>query len=228
VTVQLRPPRLARPSRHGCRPRFQPNDRASAAPLLSCPDGSDGKLDSRLACAHARAGSTNAMCGRICQCGAAMRLRARHPSATWAPRKRPRVELLAYQTPGSWCEPQPLDGRIVAKWNHFGISMNQIFLERGGRGFISLERGRPATAPTLMRRVFLGPASFEFFSKNQTIKRRRRPFVQAKQCSPGIRAMASGHLFSRRGQAEKPSEKLSRNSRGGGGVRHDRFFERAK
>src|SRR5258708_4125454 len=66
--VRLLALRLARPHRPGL-PRFRLNDRAIAALLLNCPDASDGKLDSRLACAYAHAGSTNEMCGQTRQCG---------------------------------------------------------------------------------------------------------------------------------------------------------------
>jgi hypothetical protein len=118
-----------------------------------------------------------------------------------------------------------INGCIGANWNRFGIARKQkVAIRQGGRGFISLESGRPATVPTLMRRLFLGPGSFEFFSRIQTFKRPRQRFVQAKQCPPSIRASAFGHLFSRCGLVDQPFEKLSRNSRGGGGVGHDRFL----
>src|SRR5581483_5295973 len=42
--------------------------------------------------------------------------------------------------------------------------------EQGGRGFKSLERSLPATAPGLMRRFFSGAETFDFFKGNQTFQ----------------------------------------------------------
>jgi hypothetical protein len=43
-------------------------------------------------------------------------------------------------------------------------------LDKGGRGFNSLEGSVPVTAPTLIRRFFFGPRTFELFSRNQKFK----------------------------------------------------------
>jgi hypothetical protein len=40
----------------------------------------------------------------------------------------------------------------------------------GGRGFNSLRSGCPATAPTLMRRFFSWPQTFDFFKRNQVFQ----------------------------------------------------------
>jgi hypothetical protein len=168
--ARLLPFQLARLHRRGP-PWFRPNDRAIATLLPNCSDASDGKLDSRLACAYARAGSTNRMYGQTRQYGKAA---------------------------------------------------------GGGRGFISLERGCPITAPTLMRRFFLGPEVLNFFPEFKHSNALGSDLCKQKQCSPSARAMASGHLFSRRGQADQPSEKLSRNSRGGEGCTVTDFLERTK
>jgi hypothetical protein len=63
-----RPLRILRPHRRGLL-RVRPNDHGIAALLLRCPDGSDGKLDSRLARACVRTRRTNGSCGQTCQCG---------------------------------------------------------------------------------------------------------------------------------------------------------------
>jgi hypothetical protein len=109
-------------------------------------------------------------------------------------------------------------GCIGANWNRFGIARKRkAVIRRGGRGFISSWRGRPATAPTPMRRFFLSPGSFELFSRIQTFKRRRRPFVQANQCLPGLRAAASGHLFSLRRLRRSAIRKIVAKFPGGRG-----------
>jgi hypothetical protein len=62
----LHPLRIVRP--HGRGPvRLRPNDRGIAALPPRCTDGSDGKLDSRLARAYVRTRSANGTCGRTCQ-----------------------------------------------------------------------------------------------------------------------------------------------------------------
>src|SRR4029077_6881170 len=69
-------------------------------------------------------------------------------------------------------------------------------LGEGGRGFISSERGRSATAPILMRRFFSGTRTFDYFPGNQIIKPRSRQIPLVKQCGPTIEAFAFEHLFS--------------------------------
>jgi hypothetical protein len=121
-------------------------------------DTSDGRLDSGLACAYARAGRTDRRAGRMRQC---------------------------------------------------------FIPAGGGRGFNSFERGRPATAPTVMRRFFPSAETFALFSRNQTIKRRARQFLLAKQSGPINEALAFARLFSRRPEGGH-IRKMSRNSRGEG------------
>jgi hypothetical protein len=78
-----------------------------------------------------------------------------------------------------------------------------------------------------MRRFFWASEVLNFFSGIQTFKRPRQRFVQAKQSSPSTRGAAFPDLFSRRGWAIS-DPKICREIPGGGGVAHDRFFERAK
>ena len=88
-------------------------------------------------------------------------------------------------------------GCIGANWNRFGIARKQkAVIGQGGRGFTSLERGRPATACTLTQRFFVWRQNFELFCGNQKIKRRSRQFLLAKQGGPALEALAFEHLFS--------------------------------
>jgi hypothetical protein len=109
MIARLCPSRPVRPRRPALL-RIRQNDRRSAALILSCSDGSDGKLDSRLACAYARAGTASAMCGQICRCGRVL---------------RPRVRRVLSPLGGT----RLFRGFIVAKWNRFGIIRNQIFFD---------------------------------------------------------------------------------------------------
>jgi hypothetical protein len=91
--------------------------------------------------------------------------------------------------------------------------------EQGGRGFKSLERSHPATAPTLMRRFFLAPKLLIFSKEIKLFKRawpnsfdRTRP---VDRVGPRLRPF----IFPARSGAIA-SEKLSRNSRGGRGAMH--------
>jgi hypothetical protein len=189
--AQLCPPRLGRPRRLG-HPRFRLNRRSGALPF-SCPDGSDGKLDSRLA----RAGTANAMSGQICRCGPVPRLRVRGVlSSLWG-------------TP-------LLRGRIVAKLNRFGIARNRSCIGRlGGRGFISSRRSRPATAPVLMCRIFfLVPKRLIYFPEFKQFKRHRSYFLRQNKVRRSLRPPPSSIIFSKR-HGLLLSEKMSRNSRGG-------------
>lgn len=68
---------------------------------------------------------------------------------------------------------------------------------RGGRGFNSFRRGRPLTAPTLMRRFFSWPKTFDFFSRNHKFKRPPGRFQSTKQCSSTRPTFGLGHYFSR-------------------------------
>jgi hypothetical protein len=199
--AQLCPPRLGLPWPLG-HPRFRLN-RRSAALLFSCPDGSDGKLDSRLACAHARVETANAMSGQICRCGPVLRLRVRGVlSSLWG-------------TP-------LLRGRIVAKWRRFMNHCESEFSHPArGRGFNCLKRGRPRTAHDLMRRFFLAPGVLNYFSEFKEFKRRPLSFPLSKQGYLAIEPRVLGICFLRPRGTNRPnqnSQKLSRNSRGGGGV----------
>jgi hypothetical protein len=160
MMARLLPFRRARRHRHGP-PRFRLSDSAIAALLLSCPDASDGKLDSRLACAYARAGSRNGMRGQIRQYGA--------------------------KAAG------------------------------GGRGFNSSKRGRPATAPILMRRFFSSAKTFDYFFGNQIFKRRSRQFLLAEQSGLAIEVPAFEHLFSRRGDGRAIRKIVAKFPGGGEG-----------
>jgi hypothetical protein len=104
-------------------------------------------------------------------------------------------------TPARPCKPGQTDG----------------VLTEGGRGFISLEIDRPATAPTLMQRFFLAPGSFDFFSRNQIFKRRSRQFLSTKQGCPTTQVSVFEHLFSRRTGGQKSLSENCREIPGGGG-----------
>ena len=93
----------------------------------------------------------------------------------------------------------------------------------GGRGFISLRGGDPATAPYAMRRFFSWAQSFELFSGNQRIQTANPQFAQANQWCSARWAPPCGIYFLDTSESHPASEKMSRNSRGGGGVRHDSF-----
>jgi hypothetical protein len=116
-----------------------------------------------------------------------------------------------------------LDGLIVAKWNRFGIIANQNFFEqRGGRGFISLEGSRPASAPTLMQRFFLVPELLNYFLgiKNSNVDRCDFP-RQNNAARPSEPRLSS--IYFPAAAAERTAiRKMSRNYRGG--VPHDGFF----
>jgi hypothetical protein len=58
----------------------------------------------------------------------------------------------------------------------------------GGRGFISLQRGNPATAPDLMRRFFSRARTFDYFSGNQKNQTANLQFAQANQSGLDIRS----------------------------------------
>jgi hypothetical protein len=79
MMVRLPPDRIAQIHRSGSL-RFRPNDGGIAVPLL-CPDGSDGKLGSRLA--YARAGAAHRICGRTCQYGRIAGPRRLSMAALW-------------------------------------------------------------------------------------------------------------------------------------------------
>jgi hypothetical protein len=93
--------------------------------------------------------------------------------------------------------------------------------EEGGRGFISSGRGRSATAPHAMRRFFSWAQSFELFSGNQRIQTANPQFAQANQWCSARWAPPCGIYFLDTSESHPASEKVSRNSRGGGGVRHE-------
>src|SRR5258708_5488520 len=89
------------------------------------------------------------------------------------------------------CMLPPNDACIAMSCIRFEIVADRHPVRQlGGRGFNSLERGHPATAPTVMQGFFSGAKTFELFSRNQTIKRRSRQFLLAKQSGPIIEALA--------------------------------------
>lgn len=87
---------------------------------------------------------------------------------------------------------------------------------QGGRGFNSFGRGSSATAPTLIRRVFLVPGLLIILPKSKISN--LSPANSLDETRPIDRpATAFEHLFSNRPQAIA-SEKLSRNSGGRGAM----------
>jgi hypothetical protein len=199
VIAQLCPSPPVRPRRPGL-PRLRQNDRRSAALLLNCPDGSDGKLDSRLACAYARARVANAMSGQICRCGPAIRLRVHEVlSSLWG------TGLLRF--------------RSMAKWNRFGIARDRSCIDRrGGRGFISSKRRRSATAPVLTcRNFFLVPKRLIYFPEFKQFKRHRSYFLRQNNVRGSLRPPLSGIYFLEAPWAALVRKNVAKFPGGGGG-----------
>jgi hypothetical protein len=110
-------------------------------------------------------------------------------------------------------------GNVASKWNRCGIAVR----ERpggtlGGGGFKSLRRSLPATAPTLMRRFFSGPKTFDFFQRKSNFSNSRRQIHSKKQGSSiDKRAESSIYFLSRPERILHP--KKCREIPGGGRVR---------
>ena len=109
-------------------------------------------------------------------------------------------------------------GWVAAKWSLFRNQCESEFLRAArGRGFISLERSRPATAPTLMRRFFFWPKLLIFFKRNQVFQTLDSKFLQRNKADRSGWLPLSSIYFPTGRWAIAP-EKLSRNYRGGGGT----------
>jgi hypothetical protein len=123
-------------------------------------------------------------------------------SATVAPRStRPTVNVSAGPTiPGRPCK----------------LEQTDEVLTEGGRGFNSLEGSLPVTAHTLIQRFFLVMGGLNYFLGFKDFKRLLGRFLSAKQRGLAMKASAFEYLFSRPIALTFASEKLSRNSRGGG------------
>jgi hypothetical protein len=95
-------------------------------------------------------------------------------------------------------------------------------LDEGGRGFNSSERGRFATAHTLMQRFFLVPGVLNFFPGIKNSNSLAAISFDETMLST-FRPRLSGNLFSPRPVPSTIAfQKLSRNSLGG--VGHDSIF----
>jgi hypothetical protein len=70
-------------------------------------------------------------------------------------------------------------------------------LPAGGRGFNSLRRGCPATAPTLMRRFFFGPKLLIFFKRNQVFQTLDSKFLRRNKADRSASHRVRPFIFQR-------------------------------
>src|ERR1700733_4629993 len=75
-------------------------------------------------------------------------------------------------------------------------SANNMVL-RWGRGFNSLERSRPATAPILMRRFFSWPQTFDFFKRNQVFQTLDSKFLRRNKADRLVSHRFRAFIFQR-------------------------------
>ena len=88
---------------------------------------------------------------------------------------------------------------------------------RGGRGFNSLVRSRPATAPVLMRGFFLLAETFDYFPEIKHFKPLASKFLRRNKADRSAGYSFRVFIF-RPSLLGSRGGKTSRNSRGGGGV----------
>jgi hypothetical protein len=97
----------------------------------------------------------------------------------------------------------------------------------GGRGFVSSERGRSATAPDVMRRFFSCARTFEYFSRIQIFKRQTCNLRRQNNAAQRFGRHLRGFIFS----APRPTFTFRKNVakfRGGRGYVMTAFSERAR
>jgi hypothetical protein len=65
----------------------------------------------------------------------------------------------------------------------------------GGRGFISLRSGCPATAPILMRRFFSWLQTFDFFKRNQVFQTLDSKFLRRNKADRSVSHRFRAFIF---------------------------------
>jgi hypothetical protein len=88
-------------------------------------------------------------------------------------------------------------------------------LGEGGKGFLSLARGRPATAPDLMRRFFSAAKTFDYFSRIQKFKRQTHNLLRQINGARPSRRRLAGFIFLKPRRGVKPAKKCREIPEGG-------------